>query len=147
MIYHVFGWKLPYIDVYQDDLLSDEWCYLQYKTSSTSWKYAPLVTVGDGIHYDINIAIPNNDDYNNDDSFEVRLGNNGTEKSQNCYFKNFQVFGNAYSSTANPSVYPTGNTKNTFMCHTNIANKKLMIMTKYINSKSLRITDNFAFFI
>ena len=107
------------IDIVESALDEDDWCYIGYKSSSIQWTDKNLVTRNDDIVLDTGFIVPNNDSYNNQSSFELRLGNSGCCATDNCYFDTLQVFGIAYTPsptdtpTESPSEQPSTTPSNT----------------------------------
>ena len=93
------------IDIVEDGLDENDWCYIGYRTSMTHWTDIDLVTEKDDIVLDTGFNVTNSDDYNNQSSFKLRLGNSGEWSSDDCYFDTLQVFGIAY--TPSPTDMPT----------------------------------------
>eukprot|EP01083_Nonionella_stella_P140990 433568_1 len=96
----------------------DEWCFVQYRTTTTNWITTNIVNGHDAHVLDFDITIPDNNAYNNQSSFQVRIGIHATTGGDSCLFDNLEVFGVSYPTTAtgssgtprptlNPSPNPT----------------------------------------
>eukprot|EP01083_Nonionella_stella_P056600 148939_1 len=78
----------------------DEWCFVQYRTATTNWITSNIVNGHDAHVLDFDIAILNgNNTYNNQSSFEVRVGIDAATGGDSCLFDNLEVFGVPYPTT------------------------------------------------
>eukprot|EP01083_Nonionella_stella_P123113 370762_1 len=95
------------IDVYARDVEigTDDWCIVQYRTETITWQNVNVVQGQDEYALDFAITIPDTSSYNNQESFEVKVGIDANTGGDNCYYDNLRMFGIPY--TANPSANPS----------------------------------------
>eukprot|EP01083_Nonionella_stella_P123855 373488_1 len=99
------------IDAIEQGNEDGEWCYLQYRTSSTSWKTENLLTEHSSSHNTKrDMEITPNSAYNNQPTFELRLGHSGDTAGDNCYYDNLRVYGipSTDDPTSSASTNPSG---------------------------------------
>eukprot|EP01083_Nonionella_stella_P176188 615841_1 len=101
------------IDVAAKDveISTNDWCVIQYRTASTNWINVNIIQGDDyALNYDVFIQ---NIIYNNQQSFEVKMGIAANSGGDNCFFDNLKVFGIPYTETTTnqptkkPSIPPT----------------------------------------
>eukprot|EP01083_Nonionella_stella_P176190 615846_1 len=101
------------IDVAAKDveISTNDWCVIQYRTASTNWINVNIIQGDDyALNYDVFIQ---NIIYNNQQSFEVKMGIAANSGGDNCFFDNLKVFGIPYTETTTnqptkkPSISPT----------------------------------------
>eukprot|EP01083_Nonionella_stella_P083631 231303_1 len=90
----------------------DEYCFVQYRTDELNWNNVNVVTGQGHWALDFNINIPDTSSYNNQQSFQVKVGINAKQSDDNCYFDNLRMSGIPYTPSptipsANPSVNPS----------------------------------------
>eukprot|EP01084_Bolivina_argentea_P142243 249893_1 len=100
------------IDATQTNLIHNEYCYMQYKTPSTLWINTNII--GTNVNSTINkeIIIPDNDIYNNQQLFHIKIGNSAQSRDGRCLFGNLRVFGAEYIKTFLPTPNPTEHPRN-----------------------------------
>eukprot|EP01084_Bolivina_argentea_P243060 407546_1 len=102
------------IAVREYGLESGDYCYIQYrnKIANTSWINKNLVGYLEGLQLNATVNVFDNDTYNNQSSFQLRIGNYGVNQHDECYWDDLEVFGIPYTPSPtinNPSISPTNN--------------------------------------
>eukprot|EP01083_Nonionella_stella_P316761 1150257_1 len=87
------------------EIVKGDWCIVQYRTETITWQNVNVVQGQNPKALDYNITIPDTSSYNNQDSFQVKVGIDGNAGPDNCYFDNLRMFGIPY--TQNPSATPS----------------------------------------
>eukprot|EP01083_Nonionella_stella_P114044 336798_1 len=90
-----------------------KWCILQYRTAATNWVNVNIVQGQDDMPVlDFDITIPDTNAYNNQASFEIKVGIAATSGGDSCLIGNLRVFGTPYYTddpTKEPSLNPSHN--------------------------------------
>eukprot|EP01083_Nonionella_stella_P301821 1037643_1 len=90
------------------ETISDEWCFVQYRTEEIIWQNVNVVQGAGHWALDFEIIIPDTNSYNNQESFQVKVGINAHQSADNCYFANLRIFGIPYTQDpTNPSASPS----------------------------------------
>eukprot|EP01084_Bolivina_argentea_P277725 474263_1 len=85
-------------------------CYIEYSSSNTSWVHVNLGGKQDAT-LDQTINLPDNNAYNNQYLFYLRLGNVGSEGARGaCYFDDLEIFGMPYGNNSTSTIHPTKQT-------------------------------------
>eukprot|EP01083_Nonionella_stella_P099968 281396_1 len=102
------------IDVNPNDVESNEWCYIQYRsqTAPTDWENKDIVNGHYTPEIGFTVTVPNTNVYNDQSLFEVKIGIRANAGGDSCYFDNLEVFGIPYtrSPTSDPTDTPTFST-------------------------------------
>eukprot|EP01084_Bolivina_argentea_P125678 222635_1 len=94
------------IDVTETGLHNGEYCYFSYKSpSSTTWQNTRIIGKNGDINLNVLILLPDNIDYNNQQSLYLRISNAGNSNVDKCFYDNLEIWGIPY--TTNPSANPT----------------------------------------
>ena len=96
---------------------ANEWCYIGYRTTTDpdDWINTNLVEgnsqTSSTTIVTAGINVIDSNTYNNQPTFQIRLGNSANSDNDYCYFDNLEVFGTPYtdSPTSNPTPAPTDN--------------------------------------
>eukprot|EP01083_Nonionella_stella_P069442 185110_1 len=93
-----------------------DWCIIQYRTSTTNWVNTNIIQ-GDQEILNFDVPIPDTNTYNNEPSFEVKVGILANAGGDICFCDTLKVFGIPCTSdptnaptkrpTYNPSTIPT----------------------------------------
>eukprot|EP01083_Nonionella_stella_P316710 1149840_1 len=87
-----------------------KWCILQYRTAATNWVNVNIVQGQDDMPVlDFDITIPDTNAYNNQASFEIKVGIAATSGGDSCLIANLRVFGTKSDVTLNPTKTQTPN--------------------------------------
>eukprot|EP01083_Nonionella_stella_P165817 552669_1 len=103
------------IDVHADgcEQANGDWCVVQYRTDELDWHNVNVVTGQDHYSLDFEIIIPDISSYNNEETFQVKVGINADTGGDNCFFDNLQMFGIPYTQNpTNPSANPSARPSN-----------------------------------
>eukprot|EP01083_Nonionella_stella_P091118 254652_1 len=97
------------IDMRVNDLENGEACYIEYRSSSTDWTRDVLARGPTNAYnaFDEPVAIPHDNNYDNQPSFEIRIGIDANSGGDRCYFENLEVFGIPYPTTTLTTTHPS----------------------------------------
>eukprot|EP01083_Nonionella_stella_P158113 514186_1 len=84
--------------------IPNDWCILQYRTATSNWVNINIVQGHSVPTLAFNITIPDTNTYNNQSSFEIKIGIAANTGGDSCLYDNLKVFGIPY-----PTLIPTAN--------------------------------------